>query len=199
MPASEAPGSWRQEGHRAAKPAPDSRAGERGELWTKEFSSWPQTKQLLLVTVSSRPWPPPPYPAGSSHLQQILPGFMDVMNTSAQAVCVLPGACFSHFLPQEGSPVSRRPAPVTSLPKKPLETGAFYTCLRIFMLMEHNNSRIAVETFADWSCPGSHDLERTPHHQSFWRPPRPAEVGDPSFVSPQLRPCVCSQAVNARQ
>lgn len=135
-------------------------------------------------SVSSWPWPPPPYPAGSSHLQQILPGFVDVMNTSAQAVCLLPGACFSHFLPQEGSPVSRRPVPVTSLPKKPLETGAFYTCLRIFMLMEHNNSWIAVETFADWSCPGSHDLERTPHHQSFWRPLRPAEVGDPSFVPP---------------
>lgn len=151
-------------------------------------------------SVSSWPWPPPLYPAGSSHLQQILPGFVDVMNTSAQAVCVLPGACFSHSLPQEGSPVSKRPAPVTSLPKKPLETGALYTCLQMFMWMEHKcNNQIAVETFADPSCPGSHDLERTPHHQSFWRPPRPVEVRDPSFVSPQPRPCVCSQAVNARQ
>lgn len=47
---SDAPGCCRQEGHRATKPAPDLRAGKR-ELWTKEFSSWPQTKQLLLVTL----------------------------------------------------------------------------------------------------------------------------------------------------
>ena len=151
-------------------------------------------------SVSHRPWPPPPYPAGSSHLQQILPGFADVMNTSAQAVCVQPGACFSHSLPQEGSPVSRRPAPVTSLPEKPLETGAHYTCSRIFMLMERKrNSRIAAETFADGSCPGSHDLERTPHHQSFQRPPRPAEVGDRVLFPPHPCPCVCSQTVNAQQ
>lgn len=46
--ASVAPGSWKREEDRAPSRAQTPGAGGHGELWTKEFSSWLQTKQLLL-------------------------------------------------------------------------------------------------------------------------------------------------------
>lgn len=125
-----APGSWKREEDRAAKPGPDPGSRRAWRALDKGVFILATNKATVAVTfILCWLWRPLLCPAGSSHFQQILSRFGDVMNTSGQAACVLPGACFSHPLFPEDSGPSRRPVPVAPLSKKPLEAAALDICL----------------------------------------------------------------------
>lgn len=132
LPASEAPGSrlLEAEGHRAAA-APDL-GSRRAESFDKGVFIWTQTKQLLLVTLLQAVLAAT---SASCRKQPLTnPSRVRGCNEHISSGCASArGYVFLTFSPPRSFPVSKRPAPVTSLTKKPLETGALYTCLQMFM------------------------------------------------------------------
>lgn len=108
----QAPGSWRQEGTEPPSRLRTCEQEARRALDKGVFILDTNKATVAGDSVSSWPWP-----AHLCILQEAatynksFPGYVDVMNTSAPGCVRSARACFSHSLPQEGSPVSKRPAP----------------------------------------------------------------------------------------